>query len=116
MECQKLVDTRRGQNALELRFPEPLGLAEILMIGHEPCDPLALGVREPKLPAKAIRNSAADLVVVVEACPPMPVRAGQRLSHVVYERREGESEARVCRQQPKDKHRMVPQVPLGLDR
>ena len=70
MQGQQLLDPRLGQDALELRLAQLLGLAQVLVKRDQPGDPLALGVREPEMPAEPIGDPAADLVVVVEAGPP----------------------------------------------
>ena len=66
VQGQQLVDPGLGEDPLELRLAQPLGLAEILMILDQPGDPLALGVGELQAPADSFGDPRADLLVVVE--------------------------------------------------
>ena len=84
------------------------------MKGDQPGDPLALGVRQPQMPAEPVGDPAADLVVVVKARLAVVMRAGEGLPHVVDQGGEGERETRLRGQEPEDEQGMVPQVALRL--
>ena len=45
------------------------------MKSHQPGDPFALGIGQPKIPAKPLGDPAADLVMAVKAGSPMMIGA-----------------------------------------
>ena len=85
---QELVDSGLRQDPLELRLAQLLGLAQVLMVGDQPGNPVALGVGEFQAEAEPVGDPGADLLVVMEADPAVVEHPGGRLTDVVQQRGE----------------------------
>ena len=105
-----------GEDSLELRLAEFPGLSQVLVIGDQPGDSLALGIGELEPQARSLGDPGACLLVMMEGVAAAVQHSGRGLAGVVQERGEGEREAGIGGQELEDQHRMVPEIALGLHR
>ena len=79
VQLEQVVDAGFRQDLFELGFAQLPGLAQVLMEGDEPGDPLALVIGKLELAAEAFGDPRAGLLVIVEGRAPDAIRGSPAL-------------------------------------
>ena len=115
VQFQQVVDSRLRQDLLELGLAQLAGLAQVLMEGDQPGDPLALVVGKLEVTAQAVGDPCAGLLVVMKGRASLVRYPGRRFAGVVQQCGEGQRKAGPRRQEIEHEHRVIPEVAFGLD-